>query len=160
MFLKYAYVIFIGVLLATFIGVGIAAFYKAPKSPDYPVSLKFPAVAPGEREASISAQQRMDQERFDQIQKDYQQKNQDYNKIVSIIALLAAVLILIISLTVLKTMTVIADGAILGGVLTLLYSIFRGFEANDDVFRFIVVSVGLVVAVILGYLKFIKGQTK
>jgi hypothetical protein len=160
MFLKYAYVIFIGVLLATFIGVGIAAFYKGPKSPDYPASLKFPQPAQIGIEATISAQQRKEQEMFDGEQKAFQSKYEEYNKIVSIIALSAAVLILVLSLTILKTLPVIADGAILGGVLTLIYSIVRGFNANDDIFRFFVVSIGLIVALSLGYLKYIKVLTK
>jgi hypothetical protein len=159
MFLKYAYVIFIGVLLAAFVGVGIAAFYKAPMYPDTPVRLKYPPPYSGETPATISAEQRMDQEKAEKDQKIYREKSQEYNKIVSLIALTAAIIVLIISLTVIKQLAVIADGAILGGVLTLIYSIIRGFEAQDDIFRFLVVTVGLLVALTLGYLKFIKPQS-
>ena len=40
--LKFIYSIFIGVLFATLVGVGIAAFYPEPKPPEYPSALKIP----------------------------------------------------------------------------------------------------------------------
>jgi hypothetical protein len=55
-----------------------------------------------------------------------------------------------------KKIMVIADGVLLGGVLTLTYSIVRGFNTNDDIYRFLVVGAGLAAAMILGYLKFVK----
>ena len=79
-----------------------------------------------------------------------------YNRNVSIASLLFAVLVLSVSILFAKKLLVLADGAILGGVLTLVYSIIRGFQAGDPKFRFVVVSAGLVIAVILGYLKFIR----
>lgn len=155
MFLKYAYVIFIGVLLATFIGVGIAAFYPEPKYPETPFLLKYPRPVM-ETPATPSAEMIKQQEEYDQITQDHQVKVKEYHKIVSMISLAAAVVILILSLTVLRSFVVIADGMILGGVLTLCYSIIRGFNAQDDIFRFLVVTAGLIIAMVLGYLKFIK----
>lgn len=40
MVIKIIYTIFIGVLFAIFVGVGIDAFYPYPKEPDYPAELK------------------------------------------------------------------------------------------------------------------------
>jgi len=79
-----------------------------------------------------------------------------YSRNVSIISLAASLLILAIGLVVLYKTTIISDGMVLGGVLTLLYSIVRGFGAEDSLFRFFVVTVGLIVALILGYIKFVK----
>jgi hypothetical protein len=135
---KIVYTLFIGILLATFIGVGIAAFYPSPKSPEF----KF-APAP-----------------YYPPQDAYMKLSQDYNRNVSIISLVAAILILIISLTVFKSLPVIADGLLLGGVLTLIYSIVRGFNSQDEKFRFIVVTIGLIIAILLGYNKFIRGGSK
>ena len=42
MILKFIYTVFIGVLFATLVGVGIAAFYPQPKYPDYPIRLSYP----------------------------------------------------------------------------------------------------------------------
>lgn len=163
MILKYIYTIFLGVLLATFVGVGIAAFYPAPK---YPESSFRPMVVPADttktkisdetmsasEAARIDAQNRA----AEQISKEFQGLSQKYNRDISIIALAFAVAILLVSLTVVKNLIYIADGVLLGGVLTLLYSIIRGFDTDDNMFRFMVVAAGLIIALILGYTKFIK----
>jgi hypothetical protein len=155
MFLRIVYSVFIGILTATFVGVGIAAFYIAPKQPEFPAALSYPKVSPTE-EATISAQQIQQQEEFNRQQQEFSRVNKLYNRNVSIIALAAAVLILIASLTLFKTILLIADGLLLGGVLTLLYSIGRGFGTDDNMFRFIVVAIGLLISIVLGYIKFIK----
>jgi hypothetical protein len=43
-----------------------------------------------------------------------------------------------------------------GGILTFGYSVVRGFGADDNTFRFIIVSVGLVIALGLGYIRFAR----
>ncbi len=88
--------------------------------------------------------------------KTYFQASQLYNRNVSIISVTAAVIILVASLTLFKRILLIADGLLLGGVLTLIYSIIRGFGTEDNMFRFIVVLIGLITALILGYIKFIR----
>jgi hypothetical protein len=158
MLLKYVYTVFVGILLAIFVGVGIAAFYPEPKYPETPFSMKYPrpVMAPDFREATPSADQIREQEEYDKKTMDHQKRIEEYNKNVSSISVAAAILMLIVSLTLFKQILVIADGLLLGGVLTLLYSIIRGFQSGDHMFRFIVVTVGLVVALILGYLKFVR----
>jgi hypothetical protein len=157
MLLKYVYTLFVGILLAVFAGVGIAAFYPEPKYPEPPFSMKYPrpVMAP-DRESTPSADQIREQEEYDKKTMDHQKKIEEYNKNVSSISVAAAVLMLIVSLTLFKQILVIADGLLLGGVLTLLYSIARGFQSGDHMFRFLVVTVGLIVALILGYLKFVR----
>ncbi len=72
------------------------------------------------------------------------------------IAVIAAVILVTTSLTLFKKILLIADGILLGGVLTLLYGTVRGFSAENLKFLFLVVSVGLTVSLVLGYLKFIR----
>lgn len=152
--LKYIYTFFIGVLLATFIGVGIAAFYEGPKPPEFPVEDTVPyKEIPS---ASQSAFDRDQQIRHEQAYRDYQAVNKVYSRNVSIITIILSVLILVISLTMLKKLDLLSDGLLLGGLFTELYSIVRGFESQDNKFRFVVVSIGLATSLIVGYLKFIK----
>ncbi len=155
MFLRYAYTIFVGILIATFIGVGIAAFYPKPKMPVYPM-MNHVAPAPGQQTDMQLAEEQRQQEVYSQQAEEFRTKNIEYTKYVSSIALAAAVIIVAISLVFRRQILFLADGLLLGGVLTLIYSIVRGFEAQDDKFRFLVVTVGLIVALALGYLKFIK----
>ena len=162
MILKFFYTIFIGILLALFVGVGTAAFYKAPKYPEQPAALKIPYSSPYDSPARATESSALlaEQEKFDRQYKAFEEKNQLYHRNVSIIGLTAAVIMLVISLTVFRSLSVIADGLLLGGVFTLIYSMFRGFETKDEIFRFIVISIGLAISLIIGYIKFIKSQEK
>ncbi len=152
--LKFIYTIFIGVLFATLVGVGVAAFYAQPKMPDYPSRLKFvPEQRPSEKDLKRLEEE---QTRYDKSYKVYDEKQKAYSRDVSIIALVTAIAALVVSLTLFKKLLLIADGLLLGGVLTLLYSIVRGFSTDDNMFRFVVVAIGFVVAITIGYIKFTK----
>ena len=154
MVIKFIYTIFLGVFFATFVGVGIAAFYPGPKFPEQPIILKYcsPEIAKDVSKYEVFKAQA---ETFDKEEKIYQEKSQIYNRNVSIASLIAAIILVIASLTLFRKILLIADGLLLGGVLTLLYSVVRGFGTDDNMFRFIVVSVGLVISLFLGYVKFI-----
>jgi hypothetical protein len=155
MILKFIYTVFIGVLFATLVGVGIAAFYPQPKYPDYPAHLSYPKPVEQETEQDRQAQI-IKQEAYDKTVKAYQEQNQVYSRNVSIIAIVFAIVALVVSLTLFKTLLLIADGLMFGGLITLIYSIIRGFETQDNIFRFIVVAIGFIVAVVVGYIKFAK----
>lgn len=161
MMLKLVYTIFIGVLLAIFVGVGIATFNPGPKPPEIPTLLKlYNLPTEPSTDPTISAQLQKEQEAFDEVVKTFKEKMEEYNRDVSIVSLMAAILILIISLTLFRKLFIIADGLLLGGVITLLYSVVRVFGSGDDKLRFLVVSVGLALSLILGYLKFIEPSKK
>jgi len=148
---------FTGVLLAAFVGVGIAAFHPGPERPEVPFSIEHEeSICERITDEATLRQIRQEQEEFDKNLKVYQTQVKKYNREISIVSLIAAILILAISLTLFKKILIIADGLLLGGVLTLIYSIIRGFGSDDNIFRFIVVSIGLVVSFFLGYIKFIK----
>ena len=140
--IKHIYTFFIGVLLATFIGVGVAAFYEAPRQPDYPI---------GETTPEIMKQLEVNN-------RDYWNSTKIYARNVSIITLIFSVSILVVSLTLLSKLQLISDGLLLGGLFTELYSIARGFESQDNKFRFVVVTAGLITSLTIGYLKFIKNN--
>lgn len=160
MLIKYVYIVFLGLILATFVGVGIAAFYKGPTYPETPATLKYATPFPDTKTGTPSAEYIKQQEAFDAKSKIYQEQEAVYNRNVSMISLGFALLMLVVSLVFFKKIMVIADGLLLGGVLTLAYSIVRGFNTNDDIFRFLVVGAGLIVAMVLGYLKFVSPQAK
>lgn len=156
MILRFIYTIFIGVLFATMVGVGISAFYKGPVYPDTPATLRYPQsenLNSVEREKYIA-----EQEAFDRRSEEFQKQSNTYERNVSIIAVVAALATVVVSLFAAKTLLIIADGLLLGGVLTLLYGIVRGFGAGDDIYRFIIVTIGFIVSIILGYLKLIQSS--
>ena len=155
------YTFFVGILLAVFVGVGIAAFYPEPKEPEYPSMLKiYNAPIEAGQPSTTSAKLLEEQQKFDEIMKIHQKTLNTYNRNVSVIALIAAIILSSISITFFKNLNVIADGLLLGGVITLLYSVVRIFGSGDDKIRFVVVSIGLFVALALGYKKFIATSKK
>lgn len=153
--LKFVYALFVGILIATFVGVGIDAFYESPEQPDYP-EISTPNRVPEEWTEEEKQQQQKAQVEYQEASEKYREAINLYNRNVSIIAIIAAVIVLVGSLLLADAVDVIADGMILGGVLTLVYAIIRGFQADDPQFRFIVITIGLVIAIALGYLKFLK----
>lgn len=160
MLIKYVYIVFLGLILATFVGVGIAAFYKTPIYPDTPISLKYsrPFIEPSN--STPSAEYIKQQETFDAQSKKFQDELALYNRNVSMISLGFSILMLVLSLVFSKKITVIADGLLLGGVLTLAYSVVRAFNTHDDIYRFLAVGSGLIIAMILGYIKFVAPLSK
>lgn len=157
MIIRYLYTFFLAVLLVTFVGVGIAAFYKAPQYPEFPIETEPLMVG---KETTESAEMREKRINFEMASRDFQKTNEIYNKNVSTIAIVAALVILVVSITLLNKILYLSDGLLLGGVFTLIYSVIRGFNAGDEMFRFVVVSIGLGVAVFLGYWKFVRVSKK
>jgi hypothetical protein len=158
MILKLIYTLFLGLLVALFVGLGIDAFYEGPKMPDYPSELRMAEITKAEKDCDCQEFNKLGstQEKYDQEFKGYEERLKTYNRDVSIISLIFAILILIASLTLFSKIKMIADGVLLGGVFTTAYSIIRGLMSENSKFRFLIVAVGLIIALVLGYIKFIR----
>lgn len=146
--LRLLYTVFLGILLAIFVGVGVNTFYAGPKAPDYPVSLNTYG-------KELTAEQAQLQRQFDQQQQTYEKAMKPYNRNVSMITLGAAVALLTVSLLFGHRIRIIADGIMFGGLFTLLYSLGRSFASQDSKYIFAVVSVALVLVLSLGYRRFV-----
>lgn len=147
--LKIVYAFFLGVLLAMFVGAGVAAFYpepQPPKAPDFIVGKEGP-----------TAQQQAQEKAYEQTRQEFDKnKMNPYNRNVSIIALIAAVIFVAAGLLLERRIDVLADGALLGGVFTLIYGMGRGFASQDNKYSFAAASVGLIIVLGLGYMRFIR----
>lgn len=151
MIIKFIYTIFLALLIALFVGLGIDAFYPGPKAPQYPIELD--QVKSGCEE---TIEQQTLRKEFNQAQEKFMEESKPYNRNVSIISLVASIIILVLSLTLLTKIRMIADGILLGGVFATIYSIIRGLMSQNSQFRFLIVVIGLIIALVLGYIKFIR----
>ncbi len=151
MIIKFIYTIFLALLIAFFVGLGIDTFYPGPKTPQYPIELD--QVKPGCEE---TIEQQTLRKEFNQTQNQFLEESKPYNRNVSIISLVASIIILVSSLTLLSKIRMIADGILLGGVFTTIYGIIRGLMSEISYFRFLIVAIGLIIALVLGYIKFIR----
>lgn len=159
MLLKYVYTFFLALLLALFVGVGISVFYPQPQPPKSPERIARPMPEGedfSERDRAEQEESRVAERKSQARWERFEKRSAIYNRNVSIISLVVSILVLTGTLTIFRNFPVISDGLLLGGVFILGYSIIRGFAANDDKLRFFVITVGLVMTLILGYLKFIK----
>lgn len=146
--LRAFYTVFLAILIALFFGLGVAAFYEAPKAPVHS------EVTPKIEEEV----QREEATRFEAEQREYQKEVQSYSRNVSMITLGLALIAVIAGLLLTNKILLLSDGLMLGGVFTLVYSIIRGMQTEDARFRFIVAAAGLMITVVLGYVKFIKNK--
>lgn len=152
--LKPLYALAIALLIAAFVGFGISAFYPQPEPPEYPAELEFSGPEPTEEEKELMAEQREKEEA-------YQEQSSDYNRVVSAVAIGAAVLLLVSSILWVSEMPVIGDGTTLGAVFTLFYGLIRAFMTDSEQFRFVAVAAGLVILTSLVYWKFSRtGDSK
>jgi len=149
--IKPIYTIFLAILIALFVGLGIDTFYPGPEAPQYPPELEYV-----ENCCEETAEQRVIRADFDQAQKQFMEEFKLYSRNVSIISLIASIIILVLSLTLLAKIKMIADGILLGGLFLTVYSIIRGLMSEDSQFRFLIITIGLIMALVLGYIKFIR----
>jgi len=149
--IKPIYTIFLALLIALFVGLGIDTFYPGPKAPQYPIELD--QVKPGCEE---TIEQQTLRKEFNQAQSQFLEEFKPYSRNVSIISLVASIIVLVLSLTLLVKIKMIADGILLGGVFVTAYSIIRGFMSESSEFRFLIITIGLIIALTLGYIKFIR----
>jgi hypothetical protein len=155
--LRFIYVFLLGIFLAFFVGLGVEAFYPSPKYPEPPRELD---CANKEVGGNLTAEQQKIQDDYDQTTKDFEKERSLHGRNVSIIAIIVAVIYMVLSLTILTKWNIFSDGFLLGSFFTLIYSIVLGFESTDNKFRFLIVTVGLIIAMILGYIKFVRQKAE
>ncbi len=157
--LRALYVIAIGLLFAGFIGFGVATFYPAPKFPECGRETEKVMPAPGQTNAQLTPKERIAADQCKNLQDDFQKESGDHSRNLSVIFLLVSVVVIAVSLFGLGRVEVIGDGITLGGVFLLFTSLATSLGNESGVFRFLTVTVGLVVVIFLSYWKFIRNKT-
>lgn len=150
--IKTIYALLLAIILTFFVGLGIEAFYPTEKYPETPASFQY---SQSKTEVTSSEEQKA-QEDYDKSVKEYQERNSKHARNVSIIAIIGSIIYMILSLTALSKKGVFADGFLVGSLLTLLYGVIIGFQSDSSKFRFLIITIGLAIAMILGYFKFVR----
>ena len=149
------YTIFLGLMLALFVGFGVSTFYKGPTAPEYPSYVT--EQQPGSN-AKAEKLEREKQRAYEKASAKYEEKSKLYNRNVSIITLASSVVLLGIGLSAGPRNRTIANGFVIGGLLTLGYSIIRSLIAENIEYTFVSVSIGLLVVLYLGYRSFVVAE--
>jgi hypothetical protein len=170
--LRTMYTLALGVLVAAFVGFGIEVVYPAPEFPEREL-FDGPGEPPPEEmivEETVSPQESEEKAKEPPPKdlppqsglgfQEYERELAEHNRIGSVIALGASVLILVAALIpVVGLLPVIGGGLMLGGVLTLLYGVILAIQAQSPLLRFLAVTVGLIVLLVALYLKFRPSRT-
>jgi len=149
--IEFIYTLFMALIISLFFGIGVAAFYPSPEEPEYPEVLQTSMKYDGE----MTNEQEQAQIQYEKEINSFQEVREDYSRNVSMIMLGLALLAMVASLTLSHKIFVMSNGFLLGGVFTLMYSMARGFMTSDTKYMFAIVSVGLLVTLTLGYIKFV-----
>lgn len=157
---------FLGLMVLAFIGVGVNTFYPSPadkyNKPRQEMSRRQEALnrqaspgsfTPGERAQldSLTAEQ-------DALHDRQQAEVKDWARVTSIILVLFATLALVVSLIRSEQLRVISNGLLLGGLFTMVYGVGWVIFSGSSVARFWVIFFALIVAIGLGYVKFVRGR--
>ena len=145
--LRLIYTVFLGVLIALFVGLGINTFYPGPTQPTFPTELNTIGKEPSEQQIRLQSE-------WDKQMAAHNERMKPYNRNVAIIALVTAVTLLVISIVLDRRIKPLGEGLLIGGLLTLLYSIGRGFASEESRFVFVAVTISLIVVLYVGYHQF------
>jgi hypothetical protein len=135
------YIVALGLIVCAFVEIGIFTFLKEPEN------LWVNACPPGETEEEKAE--------FARRQEIAQQNSNHRMTTVSVLSLLFSTALLAIALLSSAKLSVLNNGILLGGVFTLLCGVGIGIYSGRKSIRFLVATFSLVVALTLGYLKFV-----
>jgi hypothetical protein len=137
--LKIIFTLFIGVMVALFVGFGIEAFYPSPLYPDIMWTENMTA----DQEAAMQAAQTA-----------YDESVRLHNQIVSIVVTAVAVIVMVGSMFLEKRNRTLTNGLLLGGLFSLVYGSTVGFSAGSALVTFITVGIGLIAVIVVGVRRF------
>jgi len=162
--LQIIFSIFLGLMVAAFIGVGVYTFYPPPqqaledkiqevhRQQEQLQSFKDPSTL-------SAAEQRRLRELQDEardLEKQQQAAREEWGRWTSIILIAFATLVMSISLIRADQLPVISNGLLLGGVFTMIYGVGWIIATGTSVARFAVMTIALIITIGLGYMRFVR----
>jgi len=157
---------FLGLMVVALIGVGVNTFYQSP-SEKYQkeqqtlnrqmeaLNIKNPN---GNTDAATKAENAALQAKMNALQDKIDTEMKPWARNTSIILVLFATLVMTVSLIRSEQLRVLSNGLLLGGLFSMLYGAGWAIFSGNSVARFAVILFALVVALGLGYLKFVRAR--
>jgi hypothetical protein len=150
-------------MVSAFVGIGVYTFHPPSREPERRIEEL------SRHEQAIRNSKPADQLTLEdraQIQQLTDQRNQirDQSQVgfeawarsTSIILIVFATLVMVVSLVRPDQLPVISNGLLLGGVFTMLYGVGWIVAAGASVTRFVVMAVAFVITLALGYVRFVR----
>lgn len=148
------YTFLLGLLLALFVGLGVATVHPGPEEPVPPA-----AVATAQESRELTPEEQQQWTAYEREREAWKDGSLRHSRDVGVVTLVASVALLAVGLVVERRRPVLAQGILLGGLFTLLHSVARSLLSQDTLASFAVVTVALVVVLHLGYRRFVDRPT-
>lgn len=161
--LRFVFALFLGLMLTTFIGVGVATFRPSPAE-GYDQRLLALQRERGRLETAVPEAARTAEDRRalqevlareGAVQDEKTNAMRRWLQETSVILVVFATLVMAIAVWRAEGLPVIGNGLLLGGVFTMLYGAGMAVIATDTMVRFLVITGALAVTIILGYRRFV-----
>lgn len=161
--LRFVFALFLGLMLTTFIGVGVATFRPSPAE-GYDQRLLALQRERGRLETAVPEAARTAEDRRalqevlareGAVQDEKANVMRRWLQETSVILVVFATLVMAIAVWRAEGLPVIGNGLLLGGVFTMLYGAGMAVIATDTMVRFLVITGALAVTIILGYRRFV-----
>jgi len=157
---------FLGLMVTSFVGVGVYTFYPSPEGPfrDRVLSLnrQEQAIRNSKAPDALTPEDRVKiqrlQDELAKIQDTSRAAGETWGRRTSIILIALATLAMAISLVRAAQLPVISNGLLLGGVFTMVYGVGWIIVTDTSKARFFVMTTALAITLALGYVRFVRRQ--
>lgn len=172
--LQAIFAVFLGLMITAVVGVGVYTFHPNPgdQTQDQIQALYDERAAidgctsptPGECRTwnQLTQAERARTKAIDTqvttLQRVADERSSQWRMSTSVILIVLATMLMAVALALGDSVSVLSNGILLGGLFTMLYGVGWGLASGNSITRFLVLVVALVVSLVLGYLKFVRGR--
>ena len=157
---------FLGLMVLAFVGVGVNTFYPSPsdqhQAEQQDIQQQIEALNVKSNGRSLDATQQAEMDRLTAKQNALQRvtdaEMKGWARDTSIVLVIFATLVMGVSLVRSEQLRVLSNGLLLGGLFTMLYGTGWVIFSGNSGARFAVITFALLVAIGLGYMKFVRGR--
>lgn len=159
---------FLGLMVVAFIGVGVNTFYESPaethKQQLQDLQRQRDELRVRAKGHDLDTAQQAEMDRIvaeeNALRRTIDDEMKGWARVTSIILVLFATLVMSVSLVRNEQLRVLGNGLLLGGLFTMVYGVGWVIFSGSSVTRFAVMAFALVVAIGLGYVKFVRQRAK
>lgn len=164
--LQTIFAFFLGLMTVAFVGVGVNTFYPSTtqkfETQEREISRRLDHLNRSATPGTFTPEQ---QAEFDRLEADRTKlaeqrdaANKEWARVTSIVIVLFATLVLVISLLLAEQLRVIANGLLLGGLFSMVYGVGWVLSSGNSMARFWVIVFALCVSIALGYVRFVRDR--
>jgi Flp pilus assembly protein TadB len=161
--LQTIFAIFLGLMVATFVGVGVYTFYPSPDAAyverTTPLHRRQQAIRNAKAPDALTDADRAEIQRIEDelaaLEDERRALGQTWGRRTAIIVILLATLFMTVSVLRAVELPVISNGLLLGGVFTMIYGVGWIVVSDTTAVRFVMLTAALAVTLLVGYVRFV-----